>query len=136
MFFEDREVIYQEASPNGRWRLTIYSPVELDDDGAAPESGEPYDAGPTYFAEFEKGSGLVAIGFPFGGTDRDQELKVDWSLPGKVCAVSLAGKNYLLLKWGVCFIKPRELNKLEQEGPVTQEELDDFLEKAMKENSD
>ncbi|MHB0915948.1 MAG: hypothetical protein ACYC5A_09455 [Thermoleophilia bacterium] len=135
MFFEDREIIYQEASPNGRWRLTIYAPLEVDE-ATAPNTGEPYDPGPTYFAEFEKGNGIVAVGFPFGTSDREQELKVDWSLPGKVCAVSLDGENYLLLKWGVCFIKPRELNKVEQEGPVTQEEMDAFLEKALKENKD
>lgn len=133
MFFEDRDVIYQEESPDGRWSLIVYAPVE----GAGEQDTgrrEAYDPGPTYFAEFEKTKGIVALGFAFGGTDRDAELKVDWTRPGRVVALSLDGEDFLLFKWGVCFIRPRELNKVASEGPITPEEAEPFLESALKEN--
>jgi hypothetical protein len=129
LFFEDREVIYQEVSPTGRWRLIVYAPVEVQD-GVNDEDELP----PAYFAEFEKTSGINAVGFPFGGGEKGAELEVDWSIPGKVCALSLDGKRYLLFKLGVCFLKPREINKLESEGPITDEEAAPFLEAALKEN--
>jgi len=133
VFFEDRDVILQEESPSGRWRLTVYAPVEGAGE-AAPASSAPYDPGPTYFAEFEKTSGIIAVGYAFGNTDRGAELKVDWDRPGKVVALSLDGDDYLLFKWGVCFLKPRELNKVAAEGPITEEEAQAFIETALKEN--
>ena len=134
MFFEDREVILQEESPGGRWRLTVYAPVEGAAEGEAPAPDDPYDTGPTYFAEFEKTNGIIALGYAFGNTDIDAELRVDWARPGKVVALSLDGDDYLLFKWGVCFIKPRELNKVASEGAISNEEAEAFLEAALKEN--
>lgn len=133
MFFDDREVIYQEEAPSGRWRLTVYAPAEDDGDNGKGYQ-DPYDAGPTYFAEFEKTNGIIAVGYAFGNTDKGAELSVDWSRPGKVVALSLNGDDYMLFKWGVCFIKPRELNKVESEGPITPEEAEPFFEAALKEN--
>lgn len=133
MFFDDREVIFQEESPSGRWRLTVYAPAD-EASAEAAAANDPYDPGPTYFAEFEKTNGIIAVGYAFGNTEKDAELTVDWNRPGKVVALSLNGDDYMLFKWGVCFIKPRELNKVESEGPITAEEAEPFLEAALKEN--
>lgn len=136
MFFEDREVIYQGDSPSGRWGLTVYAPKPGAAEEVPADPEKVSEPGPTYYAEFEKNNGRYAIAHPFGGVDPDKELQVDWALPGKVCSISLSGELFLLFKWGVCFLRPREINKVESEGAITPEEKEEFLAKALKENHD
>ena len=110
MFFEDREVVIEGRSPDGRWRLYIYAPGEAEEDT-------------TFFAEFERSDESRAHGIPFGPEVSSGEISVDWSLPGNICALYLNGLCYALYKWGEGFTRPRGFFRAGEEAPFSEQEI-------------
>ena len=110
MFFEDREILIEGESPDGRWRLYIYAPGETEGDAS-------------HFAEFERSDESRAHGIPFGPADSKDEISVDWSLAGNICALYLNGECCALYKWGEGFTRPRGFFRNGDEAPFSEQEI-------------